>query len=233
MNGYQKLGVVVVSGALGFSAFNSIAIPVQAAVLTQTYTVNLKRQPVNSNLNGVLPKFNSLLGTLLSAYVKVESTVNSDISIFPASNFTGTAVTNAQIAVNLPSLKADPNLVLSLFANPPEMSIESGAAGARGGTANGVVSRSYSSPQHLNMFSGCAGDLIAASIVATGNVRVLGTPTTVTYAGTVTTDSKLTLAYEYESESETVPEPTTIAGAGLAFGLGCWWKRKVGKRAVK
>jgi hypothetical protein len=195
MNGCQKLGVAVVFGVLGFSAFNSMVIPVQAAVLTQTYTVNLK-QPVNSTLNGVLPKFNSLLGTLLSAYVKVESTVNSDISIVPASNFTGTAVTNAQIAVNLPSLKADPNLVLSLFANPPEMSIESGAAGARGGSASGIVSRSYSSPQSLNMFSGCAGDLIAASIAAMGTVKVLGTPGTGTYAGTVAADSTLTLTYE-------------------------------------
>lgn len=109
--------------------FSELAIPVQAAVLTQTYTVNLKQQPVNSTLNGVFPKFNSLLGTLLKAYVTVQSTVNSDISIVPASNFTGTAVTNAQIAVNLPSLKADPNLVLSLFANPPEMNIESGLRG--------------------------------------------------------------------------------------------------------
>lgn len=232
MNGYQKLGMAVVSGVLSLT-FNDLVIPVQAAVITQTYTVNLKQQPVNSNLNGVFPKFNSLLGTLLRAYVTVQSTVNSDISIVPASNFTGTAVTNAQIAVNLPSLKADPNLVLSLFANPPSMSIESGAAGARNANASATVSRSYSEPQYLNMFSGCAGDLIAASIVATGNVRVLGTPATVTYAGTVTTDSKLTLAYEYESESETVPEPTTIAGVGLAFGLGCWWKRKVGKRAFK
>ena len=72
----------------------------------------------------MFPKFNSLLGTLLKAYVTVQSTVNSDISIVPTSNFTGTAVTNAQIAVNLPSLKADPNLVLSLFANLPEMNIE-------------------------------------------------------------------------------------------------------------
>jgi hypothetical protein len=133
------------------------------------------RWQFNSNLNGVLPKFNSLLGTRLSAYVKVESTVNSDISIVPASNFTWTAVTNAQNAVNLPSLKADPNLVLSLFANPPEMSLESGAAGARNATASATVSRSYSEPQSLNMFSGCAGDLMAASIVATGNVKVLGT----------------------------------------------------------
>lgn len=230
MNGYQKLGMAVVSGVLSLT-FNDLVIPVQAAVLTQTYTVYLKQQPVNSTLNGVFPKFNSLLGTLLRAYVTVQSTVNSELGIVPASNFTGTAVTNAQIAVNLPSLKADPNLVLSLFANPPEMSIESGAAGARGGSAKGAVSRSYSSPQSLNMFSGCAGDLIAASIVATGNVKVLGTPATVTYAGTVTTDSKLTLAYEYESN--TVPEPRTIAGVGLAFGLGCWWKRKVGKRAFK
>lgn len=228
MNGYQKLGMAVVSGVLSLT-FNDLVIPVQAAVLTQTYTVSLKQQPVNSTLNGVFPKFNSLLGTLLRAYVTVQSTVNSDISIVPASNFTGTAVTNAQIAVNLPSLKADPNLVLSLFANPPEMSLESGAAGARGGSAKGAVSRSYSSPQYLNMFSGCAGDLIAASIVATGNVKVLGTPATVTYAGTVVADSTLTLTYEYESN--TVPEPTTIAGVGLAFGLGCWWKRKVGKRA--
>ncbi len=77
--------------------------------------------------------------------------------------------------MNLPRLKADPNLVLSLFANPPEMSIESGAAGVRNATASATVSRSYSEPQSLNMFSGCAGDLIAASIVATGNVKVLGT----------------------------------------------------------
>jgi type 1 fimbria pilin len=230
MNGYQKLGMAVVSGVLSLT-FNDLVIPVQAAVLTQTYTVSLKQQPVNSTLNGVFPKFNSLLGTLLRAYVTVQSTVNSELGIVPASNFTGTAVTNAQIAVNLPSLKADPNLVLSLFANPPEMSIESGAAGARGGSAKGAVSRSYSEPQSLNMFSGCAGDLIAASIVATGNVRVLGTPTTVTYAGTVAADSTFTLTYEYESN--TVPEPTTIAGVGLAFGLGCWWKRKVGKRAFK
>jgi hypothetical protein len=173
------------------------------------------------------------LGTLLKAYVTVQSTVNSDISIVPASNFTGTAVTNAQIAVNLPSLKADPNLVLSLFANPPEMSIESGAAGARGGSAMVGVSRTYSSPQSLNMFRGCAGDLIAASIATMGTVKVLGTPTTGTYAGTVAVDSTLTLTYEYESESETVPEPTMIAGVGLAFGLGCWWKRKVGKKAFK
>lgn len=230
MNGYQKLGMAVVSGVLSLT-FNDLVIPVQAAVLTQTYTVSLKQQPVNSTLNGVFPKFNSLLGTLLRAYVTVQSTVNSELGIVPASNFTGTAATNAQIAVNLPSLKADPNFVLSLFANPPEMSIESGAAGARGGSAKGAVSRSYSSPQYLNMFSGCAGDLIAASIVATGNVKVLGTPATVTYAGTVTADSTLTLTYEYESN--TVPEPTTIAGVGLAFGLGCWWKRKVGKRAFK
>ncbi|MGB7709830.1 MAG: PEP-CTERM sorting domain-containing protein [Microcoleus sp.] len=230
MNGYQKLGMAVVSGVLSLT-FNDLVIPVQAAVLTQTYTVSLKQQPVNSTLNGVFPKFNSLLGTLLRAYVTVQSTVNSDLGIVPASNFTGTAATNAQIAVNLPSLKADPNFVLSLFANPPEMSIESGAAGARGGSAKGAVSRSYSSPQYLNMFSGCAGDLIAASIVATGNVKVLGTPATVTYAGTVAADSTLTLTYEYESN--TVPEPTTIAGVGLAFGLGCWWKRKVGKRAFK
>ena len=214
MNGSQKLGLVVVSGALGFSAFNLLAIPAQAAILTQTYTVNFKQQPVNGNLNAVLPKFNSLLGTLLRAYVTVPSTVNSDFSIVPASNFTGTAVTNGQIAVNLPSLKADPNLVLSLLANRQEMSVESRAAGVG-------VSRSYSSPQSLNMFSGCAGDLIAASIAAT--------PATVTYAGKVVTDSKLTIAYEYESESETVPEPTIIGGVGLAFGLGCWLKRKMGK----
>ncbi|WP_449418595.1 hypothetical protein [Phormidium nigroviride] len=40
----------------------------------------------------------------------------------------------------------------------------------------------------------------------------------------------MSLTYEYESN--TVPEPTTIARAGLAFGLG-WWKSKVGKRAFK
>ena len=156
----------------------------------------------------------------------VQSSVSSDISVVPASNFTGTAVTNAEIAVNLPSVKADPFLTLSLFANPQEKSIASGATGTVNGSTNGKVSHSYSSPQYLNMFSGCAGDLIAASIVATGNVKVLGTPGTGTYAGNVAADSTVTLTYEYD----TVPEPGELAGMGLAFGLGCWWKRKVGKR---
>jgi hypothetical protein len=37
MNGYQKLGVAVVSGALSL-AFNSRAIPVQAVVLTEFFS---------------------------------------------------------------------------------------------------------------------------------------------------------------------------------------------------
>ncbi|WP_275524855.1 PEP-CTERM sorting domain-containing protein [Kamptonema sp. UHCC 0994] len=41
----------------------------------------------------------------------------------------------------------------------------------------------------------------------------------------------MSLTYEYKSDS--VPEPTTIARFGLAFGLGWWWKSKVGKKAFK
>jgi len=101
------------------------------------------------------------------------------------------------------------------LVNPLERSI--------GSTANGTVSSSYTSPQYLNMFSGWAGDLVAASIAAT--------PATGIYAGKVVADSKFIITYEYESE--TVPEPTIVGGTVLAFGLGCWWKRMVGKKAFK
>jgi hypothetical protein len=99
----------------------------QAATLSQTYTVNLDSQPLNSSTNVVLPKFNSLLGTLLKAYVTVKSTVNNSVSITPLTgDFTGTAATNANIAVNIPLLKVDPNLTLSVLASPPETKIANG-----------------------------------------------------------------------------------------------------------
>jgi hypothetical protein len=102
MNFCQKLGIV--SGSLSFAVVSQ-CFSAQAATLTQTYTVNLGSQPLNNSTNVVLPKFNSLLGTLLKAYVTVKSTVNNSVSITPLTgDFMGTATTNASIAVNIPRL---------------------------------------------------------------------------------------------------------------------------------
>ncbi|MEK0189411.1 hypothetical protein, partial [Microcoleus anatoxicus] len=70
MNVCQRLGIV--GGSLSFAVFSQ-CFSVEAATLSQTYTVNLDSQPLNSSTNVVLPKFNSLLGTLLKAYVTVKS----------------------------------------------------------------------------------------------------------------------------------------------------------------
>ncbi|MEK0195364.1 hypothetical protein, partial [Microcoleus anatoxicus] len=100
MNVCQRLGIV--GGSLSFAVVSQ-CFSVEAATLSQTYTVNLDSQPLNSSTNVVLPKFNSLLGTLLKAYVTVKSTVNNSVSITPLTgDFTGTAATNANIAVNIP-----------------------------------------------------------------------------------------------------------------------------------
>jgi hypothetical protein len=98
MNFCQKLGIV--SRSFSFAVVSQ-CFSAQAATLTQTYTVNLGSQPLNSSTNVVLPKFNSLLGTILKAYV----TVNNSVSITPLTgDFMGTAATNASIAVNIPRL---------------------------------------------------------------------------------------------------------------------------------
>src|SRR4028118_1526504 len=128
MNGSQKLGSV--GGSLSLAVVSQ-CFAAQAATLTQTYTVNLGSQPLNSTTNVVLPKFNSLLGTLLRAYVTVKSSVNNTVSITPLTgDFMGTAASNASIAVNIPLLKVNPNLTLSVLASPPETRIANGATGS-------------------------------------------------------------------------------------------------------
>ena len=102
MNFCQKLGIV--SRSLSFAVVSQ-CFSAQAATLTQTYTVNLGSQQLNSSKKVVLLKFNLLLGTLLKAYVTVKSTVNNSLSITPLTgDFMGTATTNASIAVNIPRL---------------------------------------------------------------------------------------------------------------------------------
>jgi hypothetical protein len=223
MSIYKKFGIALASGTLSLIALNYQSLPVQAASLTQTFTVNLDSQPLNSSTNIVLPKFNSLLGTLLKAYVTVSSTVNSSTSITAlGSNFTGTATTDAQIAINLPQLKADPFLALSLFASPPETNIASGGTKTVSGTASGTNSKSFNQSEILSALSGCAGDYITFGVGTTGSVLVRGTPGRGTFGGQVLTNQTISVAYEYEP----VPEPTTMAGFGLAAGLGCWWKKR-------
>ncbi|WP_445249374.1 hypothetical protein [Microcoleus sp. OTE_8_concoct_300] len=143
MNLCQKLRIV--SGSLSFAVVSQ-CFSAQVANLTQTYTVNLGSQPLNSSTNVVLPKLNSLLGTLLKADVTVKSTVNNSVSISPLTgDFMGTAATNVSIAVNIPLLKVDPNLTLSVLASPPETKIASGGTGSVSGSASGSVSKSYNS----------------------------------------------------------------------------------------
>ena len=224
MNVCQKLGIV--SGSLSFAVVSQ-CFSAQAATLTQTYTVNFGSQPLNSSTNVVLPKFNSLLGTLLKAYVTVKSTVNNSVSITPLTgDFMGTAATNASIAVNIPLLKVDPNLTLSVLASPPETKIASGGTGSVSGSASGSVSKGYNSQQSLSALSGCDGDTFIASLVTTGFTKIQGNSVRGSFGGLVSADIAVSAIYEYEP----VPEPMTAVGTFVAAGMGLWWKRRAAKK---
>ncbi|MEG3902893.1 PEP-CTERM sorting domain-containing protein [Microcoleus sp. B4-C5] len=224
MNVYQKLGLV--GGSLSFAVVSQ-CFSAQAATLTQAYTVDLGSQPLNSSTNVVLPKFNSLLGTLLRAYVTVKSTVNNTVSITPLTgDFLGTAASNASIAVNIPLLKVDPNLTLSVLASPPETRIANGATGSVSGSAAGVVSKSYDSQQSLSALSGCDGDTFIAGLMTNGFTQVIGNPVRGNFDGKVAVNTTVSAIYEYEP----VPEPMTAVGTLLAAGMGLWWKKKAAKK---
>jgi hypothetical protein len=224
MNVCQKLGIV--GGSLSFAVVSQ-CFSVQAATLTQTYTVDMGSQPLNSSTNVVLPKFNSLLGTLLRAYVTVKSTVNNTVSITPLTgDFMGTAATNASIAVNIPLLKVDPNLTLSVLASPPETRIANGATGSVSGSASGTVSKSYDSQQSLSALSGCDGDTFIAGLMTTGFTQVTGNPVRGSFDGKVVANTMVSAIYEYEP----VPEPMTAVGTFVAAGMGLWWKRRASKK---
>ena len=224
MNVSQKLGIV--SGSLSFAVVSQ-CFSAQAATLTQTYTVNLGSQPLNSSTNVVLPKFNSLLGTLLKAYVTVKSTVNNSVSITPLTgDFMGTATTNASIAVNIPLLKVDPILTLSVLASPPETKIASGGTRSVSGSASGSVSKGYNSQQSLSALSGCDGDTFIAGLLTTGFTQIQGNPVRGSFGGRVSADIAVSAIYEYEP----VPEPMTVVGTFVAAGMGLWWKRRASKK---
>jgi hypothetical protein len=224
MNFCQKLGIV--GGSLSFAVVSQ-CFSVQAATLTQTYTVDMGSQPLNSSTNVVLPKFNSLLGTLLKADVTVKSTVNNSVSITPLTgDFVGTATTNASIAVNIPLLKVDPNLTLSVLASPPETKIASGATGSVSGSASGVVSKVYNSQQSLSALSGGDGDTFIAGLMTTGLTQITGNPVRGSFGGKVSADIAVSAIYEYEP----VPEPMTAVGTFVAAGMGLWWKKRASKK---
>lgn len=224
MNVCQKLGIV--GGSLSFAVVSQ-CFAAQAATLSQTYTVNLDSQPLNSSTNVVLPKFNSLLGTLLKAYVTVKSTVNNSVSITPLTgDFTGTAATNANISVNIPLLKTDPNLTLSVLASPPETNIASGGTVRVSGSGSGSVSKSYDLPQFLSALTGCDGDTFTAGVATTGLTQILGNPARGSFGGKVSADVSASVTYEFEP----VPEPMTVAGTFVAAGMGLLWKKRRTKR---
>lgn len=229
MNVCQKLGIV--GGSLSFAVVSQ-CFSVQAATLTQTYTVDLGSQPLNSSTNVVLPKFNSLLGTLLKAYVTVKSTVNNTVSITPLTgDFMGTAATNASIAVNIPLLKVDPMLTLSVLASPPETRIASGGTGSVSGSASGTVSKSYDSQQSLSALSGCDGDTFIAGLMTTGLTKITGNPVRGNFGGLVSANTTVSAIYEYEPNADaSVPEPMTAVGTFVAAGMGLWWKKRAAKK---
>lgn len=229
MNVCQKLGIV--GGSLSFAVVSQ-CFTAQAATLTQTYTVDLGSQPLNSSTNVVLPKFNSMLGTLLKAYVTVKSTVNNSVTITPLTgDFTGTATTNASIAVNIPLLKVDPILTLSVLASPPETKIANGGTGTVSGSASGSVSKSYDSQQSLSALSGCDGDTFIAGLMTAGLTKIQGNPVIGSFGGVVSANTTLTGVYEYEPHANAaVPEPMTAVGTFLAAGMGLWWKRRASKK---
>ena len=224
MNVCQKLGIV--SGSLSFAVVSQ-CFSAQATTLTQTYTVNLGSQPLDSSTNVVLPKFNSLLGTLLEPYVTVKSTVNNSVSITPLTGDSmGTATTNANIAVNIPLLKVDPNLTLSVLASPPETNIASGGTGSVSGSASDSVSEGDNSQQSLSALSGCDGDTLIASLVTTGFTEIQGNSVRKSFGGLVSADIAVSANDEYEA----VPEPMTVAGTFVAAGMGLWGKRRAAKK---
>jgi hypothetical protein len=229
MNVCQKLGIV--GGSLSV-ALVSQCFSVQAATLTQTYTVDLDSQPLNSSTNVVLPKFNSLLGTLLRAYITVKSTVDNSVSITPLTgDFIGTAATNASISVNIRQLKVDPNLTLSVLASPPETRIASGATGSVSGSASGTVSKSYDSQQSLSALSGCDGDTFIAGLMTTGFTQIQGNSVRGNFGGLVSANTTVSAIYEYEPiANASVPEPMTAVGTFVAAGMGLWWKRRAAKK---
>jgi len=231
MNVCQKL--VIIGTSLSFAVLSQ-GFSAQAATLSQTYTVTLDSQPLNSSTNVVLPKFNSLLGTLLRAYVTVKSTVNNSVSITPLTgDFTGTAATNANISVNIPLLKVDPNLTLSVLASPPETKIASGGTGTVSGSGSGSVSKSYDSSQSLSSFSGCDGDTFVAALMTTGLTKINGTPVRGSFGGLVSANTTVSAMYEYEPFADAdaaVPEPMTAMGTMVAAGMGLLWKKRRTKR---
>lgn len=220
MNVCQKLGIVC--GSLSFAVFSQCCA-VRAATFTQTHTVNLGAQPLNSSTNVVFPKFNSLLGTLLKAYVTVKSTVNNSVSITPLTgDFTGTVVTDADIAVSIPSLKSDPHLMLNLLASGLETSIASGSTGTVSSSAAGTAAKNYDLPQFLSILSGCDGDTFTAGVATTGVTQIKGNPVKGNFSGKVSANTIASLTYEYEA----VPEPMTLAGTIAAAGTVFWWKKR-------
>lgn len=225
MNSYQKLSLIFTG-----TSFLMMTPAVEAVTLTQSFSINLNNQPLNSNTKLLIPKFNSLLGELTKVYLTMNSTVNSNINITPSgtSNFAGNSSINADIAVNLPTLKADPTLLLKLAVDSQKTSIANGSTGNVNSSKSGSAWTTIADVGTLSALSGCQGQTIALNINTPGGVTLNGLPSnTGFYDGNIFTNSNFTITYEYQgSDSAPVPEPMTIAGFGLAVAMGGWWKRK-------
>jgi hypothetical protein len=225
MNSYQKLSLVLTG-----TSFLMMTPAVEAVTLTQSFSINLNNQPLNSSTKLLLPKFNSLLGELTKVYITMNSTVNSNINITPSgtSNFTGNSSVNADFAVNFPTLKADPTLLLKLAVDSQKTSIANGSTGNLNSSKSGSAWTTIADVGTLSALSGCQGQTIALNIKTPGGVTLNGLPSnTGSYDGNIFTNSDFILTYEYQgSDSASVPEPITIAGFGLAVAMGGWWKQK-------
>jgi hypothetical protein len=128
--------------------------------------------------------------------------------------------------VNIPLLKIDPNLTLSVLASPPETRIASGGTESVSGSASGTASKSYDSQQSLSALSGCDGDTFIAGLVTMGFTQIQGSPVRGNFGGKVVANTMVSAIYEYEP----VPEPMTAVGTFVAAGMGLWWKRMASKK---
>ena len=166
----------------------------------------------------LLPKFDSLLGTLNSVTLSLDSYVDLTVTF---TNTTGSAQTarnssgDANVQVTGPAatyLQAFPAIAfLSSFLVP------AGGTTRHGTGSDSVGPTTYATPAVLNAFSAPGGGTVTFNLSAIGEQGSI-TPVGVGAVPTGSVNGTLTVVYDYNPASPT-PEPATLVlfGSALLF----------------